>query len=114
MAALRKGGRGGDPYVGYYSGRSEGVIGESDNDDRLTRKELVLDLYSTWSRSRSLTRNCDPRNCPTHATQLLPTSIRDRYRLALGVVVNGKSLIFPWSNRKGESGFRIPKGTRSG
>jgi hypothetical protein len=42
--ALRKGGRGGDPYVGYYAGRSAGVIGESNRDDRLPTKELVLGL----------------------------------------------------------------------
>ncbi len=42
--ALRKGSRGGDPYVGYYGGRSAGVIGESNRDDRLATKELVLGL----------------------------------------------------------------------
>jgi hypothetical protein len=42
--ALRKGSRGGDPYVGYYAGRSAGVIGESNRDDRLPTKELVLGL----------------------------------------------------------------------
>jgi len=42
--ALRKGRRGGDPYVGYYAGRSAGVIGESNRDDRLETKELVLGL----------------------------------------------------------------------
>ena len=42
--ALRKGSRGGDPYVGYYGGRSAGVIGESNQDDRLATKELVLGL----------------------------------------------------------------------
>ncbi len=42
--ALRKGNRGGDPYIGYYGGRSAGVIGESNKDDRLPTKELVLDL----------------------------------------------------------------------
>lgn len=42
--ALRKGVRGGDPYVGYYAGRSAGVTGESNRDDRLPTKELVLGL----------------------------------------------------------------------
>jgi len=42
--ALRKGGPSGDPYVGYYAGRSAGVIGESNRDDRLPTKELVLGL----------------------------------------------------------------------
>jgi hypothetical protein len=42
--ALRKGGRGGDPYEGYYAGRSTGVIGESNQDDRLPVKDLVLGL----------------------------------------------------------------------
>jgi hypothetical protein len=42
--ALRKGNRGGDPYIGYYGGRSAGVIGESNKDDRLPTKELVLGL----------------------------------------------------------------------
>ena len=31
-----------DNYEGYYSGRSAGVIGETNSDDRLNRKELVL------------------------------------------------------------------------
>ncbi len=42
--ALRKGRRGGDPYVGYYAGRSAGVIVESNRDDRLETKDLVLGL----------------------------------------------------------------------
>lgn len=42
--ALRKPNRGSDPYVGYYSGRSAGVIGEANKDDRLPTKELVLGL----------------------------------------------------------------------
>jgi hypothetical protein len=42
--ALRKGSRGGDPYVGYYFGRSAGVIGEENKDDRLPTKALVLGL----------------------------------------------------------------------
>lgn len=42
--ALRKASRGGDPYDGYYGGRSAGVIGESNRDDRLPTKELVLGL----------------------------------------------------------------------
>ena len=42
--ALRKVSSGGDPYVGYYGGRSAGVIGESNRDDRLPTKELVLGL----------------------------------------------------------------------
>ncbi len=42
--ALRKGSRGRDPYVGYYGGRSAGVIGESNKDDRLPTKELVLGI----------------------------------------------------------------------
>jgi hypothetical protein len=42
--ALRKGGRGGDPYEGYYAGSSAGVIGESNQDDRLPVKDLVLGL----------------------------------------------------------------------
>jgi hypothetical protein len=42
--ALRKGRAGGDPYGGYYAGGSAGVIGESNTDDRLPRKELVLGL----------------------------------------------------------------------
>ncbi len=41
---LRKGNRGGDPYGSYYAGRSAGVIGESNKDDRLPTKELVLGL----------------------------------------------------------------------
>jgi hypothetical protein len=42
--ALRKGRRGGDPYVGYYAGGSAGVIGQSNQDDRLPTKDLVLGL----------------------------------------------------------------------
>jgi hypothetical protein len=42
--ALRKGNRGGDPYVGYYAGLSAGVIGQSNNDKRLPTKKLVLGL----------------------------------------------------------------------
>jgi hypothetical protein len=42
--ALRKGRRGGDPYDGYYFSRSAGVIGESNKDDRIPTKELVLGL----------------------------------------------------------------------
>ena len=42
--ALRKGRRGGDPYDSYYFSRSAGVIGESNKDDRLPTKELVLGL----------------------------------------------------------------------
>ncbi len=41
---MRKGSRGGDPYIGYYAGGSAGVIGESNTDNRLPRKELVLGL----------------------------------------------------------------------
>ena len=40
--ALQKGSRSSDPYGSYYRGRSAGVIGESNKDDRLPRKELVL------------------------------------------------------------------------
>jgi hypothetical protein len=42
--ALRKANRGQDPYVDYYGGRAAGVIGESNKDDRLPTKELVLGL----------------------------------------------------------------------
>ena len=42
--ALLKANRGGDPYFGYYLGRSAGVIGESNKDNRLPTKELVLGL----------------------------------------------------------------------
>ena len=42
--ALRKGSPGGDPYFGYYAGRSAGVIGEANKDSRLPTKELVLGL----------------------------------------------------------------------
>jgi hypothetical protein len=42
--ALRKANLGGDPYLGYYRGRSAGVIGEANKDDRLPTKELVLGL----------------------------------------------------------------------
>ena len=42
--ALRKGRRGSDPYAGDYGARSAGVIGESNKDDRLSTKELVLGL----------------------------------------------------------------------
>jgi len=31
-------------YVGYYGGRSAGIVGESNRDDRLATKELVLGL----------------------------------------------------------------------
>jgi hypothetical protein len=42
--ALRKSRGGGDPYDFYYSGRSAGVIGETNKDDRLPTKALVLGL----------------------------------------------------------------------
>jgi hypothetical protein len=42
--ALRKSRRGGDPYDSYYFSRSAGVIGESNKDNRLPTKELVLGL----------------------------------------------------------------------
>lgn len=42
--ALRKARDGGDPYEFYYSGRSAGVIGESNKDNRLPTKALVLGI----------------------------------------------------------------------
>ena len=42
--ALRKGSRGGDPYDFYYASRTAGVIGETNKDDRLPTKSLVLGL----------------------------------------------------------------------
>ena len=40
---LDKGGRfGSDSYEGYYRGGSAGILGESNKDSRLSRKELVL------------------------------------------------------------------------
>ena len=44
--ALRKGRGGGDPYDFYYSSRSAGVIGESNKDDRLPTKALVLGIVA--------------------------------------------------------------------
>ena len=41
---MRKGGRGGNPYIDYYAGGSAGVICESNTNNRLPRKELVLGL----------------------------------------------------------------------
>jgi len=35
---------GSDVYDGYYSGRSAGIIGESNKDDRLPKKELVMGM----------------------------------------------------------------------
>lgn len=40
--ALRKPANVSDPYNGYYLGDQAGVIGEKNQDDRLSRKELVL------------------------------------------------------------------------
>ncbi len=42
--ALHKSGFGFDPYESYYRRGDAGVIGESNRDDRLGRKELVLGL----------------------------------------------------------------------
>jgi len=42
--AMRKTRRTTDPYVGYYAGRSVGVIGETNVDIRLPTKELVLGI----------------------------------------------------------------------
>ena len=108
--ALRKGNRGGDPYAGYYAGRSTGVIGESNNDDRLPTKELVLGLgFDTNSiafphselRSQQLVHTSHAGDAAI--VYFDPTTDT---ALAYGVVVDGEELSFKLIERDGREYFQ--------
>jgi hypothetical protein len=100
----------GDPYVGYYAGRSTGVIGESNNDDRLPTKELVLGLGFDTNpiafphselRSQQLVHTSHAGDAAI--VYFDPTTDT---ALAYGVVVDGEELSFKLIERDGREYFQ--------
>ena len=108
--ALRKGSRGADPYDGYYSGRSAGVIGESNRDDRLPTEELVLGLGFdsepvAFPHSELRTEQLVQLSHSGQSTVVYFDTASDT-ALAYSAVVDGKELDFELVERDGREWFQ--------